>query len=75
MMPSVCLANASNACTPAFMAAGQHSSERQNHCRHAEGTPKVYASPQSVNAYPWIFPLFFCGSVLDNDRMGAEPQG
>lgn len=56
------------------MPVGWQSSEKQNHCRHAEGTPKVYGLPQSVNAYPWIF-FFFCGSVLDNDRMGAEPQG
>lgn len=72
MMPSVCLANTSNADMPAFLPTGQDWSVKQNHCHHVEGTPKVYGSPQSVNAG---FFFFFCGSVLDNDRMGAEPQG
>lgn len=57
MMPSVFLANTSNADAPAFLPVGQDCSAKPNQCCYAEGTPKVYGSPQSVNAYPSIFLL------------------
>lgn len=57
MKPSVFLANISNTDTPAFLPAGQDCSAKQNQCCYAEGTLKVYGSPQSVNACPSIFLL------------------
>lgn len=51
---AICLlCSASNTDTPLFIPAGQHLSERQNHCRPSEGALKVCGLLQSVNAYPW----------------------